>query len=80
MIEARVQHPLMPLGLFRLRNVAIANVVGVLWAAAMFAWFFISALYLQRVLGYRPVAGRARVFAGQPDHGVLFARPVGARW
>ena len=54
-IEARVQHPLMPLALFRLRNVAVANVVGVLWAAAMFAWFFISALYLQRVLGYRPV-------------------------
>ena len=54
-IEARVQHPLMPLGLFKLRNVAVANVVGVLWAAAMFAWFFISALYLQRVLGYRPM-------------------------
>jgi MFS family permease len=35
-----------------LRNVATANVVGVLWAAAMFAWFFISALYLQQVLGY----------------------------
>ncbi|WP_240702553.1 DHA2 family efflux MFS transporter permease subunit [Trinickia terrae] len=54
-IEARAQHPLMPLGLFRLRNVATANLVGVLWAAAMFAWFFISALYLQRVLGYRPL-------------------------
>jgi predicted MFS family arabinose efflux permease len=54
-IEARVQHPLMPLGLFRLRNVAIANVAAVLWAAAMFAWFFLSALYLQRVLGYRPL-------------------------
>jgi len=51
-IEARVAHPLMPLRLFALRNVATANVVGVLWAAAMFAWFFISALYLQRVLGY----------------------------
>ena len=44
----------MPLGLFRLRNVATANVVGVLWAAAMFAWFFLSALYLQLVLGYSP--------------------------
>jgi len=54
-IEARVQHPLLPLALFRLRNVATANAVGVLWAAAMFAWFFISALYLQRVLGYRPL-------------------------
>jgi len=51
-IEARVAAPLMPLGLFRLRNVATANVVGVLWAAAMFAWFFISALYMQLVLGY----------------------------
>ena len=54
-IEARVRAPLMPLGLFRLRNVAVANVVGVLWAAAMFAWFFISALYMQRVLGYGPL-------------------------
>ena len=51
-IEARVRNPLMPLSLFRLRNVAVANVAGVLWAAAMFAWFFISALYLQLVLGY----------------------------
>lgn len=54
-IEARVGSPLMPLRLFRLRNVATANVVGVLWAAAMFAWFFLSALYLQLVLGYSPL-------------------------
>jgi MFS family permease len=54
-IEARVASPLMPLGLFRLRNVATSNVVGVLWAAAMFAWFFLSALYLQLVLGYSPL-------------------------
>src|SRR5262245_41037586 len=54
-IEARVPSPLMPLRLFRLRNVATANGVGVLWAAAMFAWFFLSALYLQRVLGYTPL-------------------------
>jgi EmrB/QacA subfamily drug resistance transporter len=54
-IESRVGSPLMPLGLFRLRNVAVANVVGVLWAGAMFAWFFLSALYLQLVLGYSPL-------------------------
>ena len=54
-IESRVSSPLMPLRLFRLRNVATANVVGVLWAAAMFAWFFLSALYLQLVLGYSPL-------------------------
>jgi EmrB/QacA subfamily drug resistance transporter len=54
-IEARTPSPLVPLGLFRLRNLATANVVGVLWAAAMFAWFFLSALYLQLVLGYSPL-------------------------
>ncbi|HEX9416269.1 MAG TPA: DHA2 family efflux MFS transporter permease subunit [Gaiellaceae bacterium] len=54
-IESRISSPLMPLRLFRLRNVATANVVGVLWAAAMFAWFFLSALYLQLVLGYSPL-------------------------
>ncbi|WP_422095952.1 DHA2 family efflux MFS transporter permease subunit [Variovorax sp.] len=54
-IEARVKHPLMPLGLFRLRSVSVSNVVGVLWAAAMFAWFFISALYMQLVLAYTPM-------------------------
>ncbi|MDB5766658.1 MAG: frnF [Collimonas fungivorans] len=54
-IETRVRVPLMPLRLFQLRNVAVANIVGVLWAAAMFAWFFLSALYLQLVLGYKPL-------------------------
>jgi EmrB/QacA subfamily drug resistance transporter len=54
-IESRVESPLMPLRLFRLRNLATANVVGVLWAAAMFAWFFLSALYMQLVLGYTPL-------------------------
>ena len=39
-------------GLFRLRNLATANVIGILWAASMFAWFFLSALYMQLVLGY----------------------------
>jgi EmrB/QacA subfamily drug resistance transporter len=54
-IEATVSAPLVPLGLFRKRNVTTANVIGVLWAAAMFAWFFLSALYLQLVLGYSPL-------------------------
>ena len=38
-----------------MRNMATADVVGVLWAAAMFAWFFMSALYMQLVLGYSPL-------------------------
>jgi EmrB/QacA subfamily drug resistance transporter len=55
LIESRVRDPLMPLRLFRIRSIAVSNVIGVLWAAAMFAWFFISALYMQLVLGYTPM-------------------------
>ena len=54
-IEARVSSPLMPLGIFRNRNVTGANVVGVLMAGGLFAWFFFSALYLQEILGYTPL-------------------------
>ncbi len=54
-IEAKVASPLVPLSLFRLRDLTTANVIAVLWAAGMFAWFFLSALYLQIVLGYSPL-------------------------
>jgi EmrB/QacA subfamily drug resistance transporter len=54
-IEARIAQPLMPLSLFHSRNVSTANVIATLWAASMFAWFFISALYLQIVLEYTPM-------------------------
>jgi EmrB/QacA subfamily drug resistance transporter len=54
-LESRVESPLMPLGLLKLRSVAASNVVGILWSAAMFAMFFLSALYLQLVLGYSPL-------------------------
>ena len=54
-IEARVSSPLMPLGILRLHNIRVANVVGALMAAAMFGWFFLAALYLQLVLGYSPL-------------------------
>ena len=50
--ESRTASPLVPLRLFALRNVSISQVVGVLWAGAMFAWFFLATLYLQQVLGY----------------------------
>jgi EmrB/QacA subfamily drug resistance transporter len=50
--EQKASAPLVPLRLFKLRNVTVSQIVGVLWAAAMFAWFFLAALYLQQVLGY----------------------------
>jgi EmrB/QacA subfamily drug resistance transporter len=70
-IEARISSPLVPLGLFRLRNLAFSNVVGVLWAAAMFAWFFLSALYLQLVLGYSPLEVGLAFLPGNVIMGVL---------
>jgi EmrB/QacA subfamily drug resistance transporter len=50
--EARTANPLMPLRLFRSRNVAGANIVQALFVAGMFGMFFLGALYMQRVLGY----------------------------
>ncbi len=70
-IESNVRAPLVPLGLFRLRNVAVSNVVGILWAAAMFAWFFLSALYLQLVLGYSPLQVGLAFLPGNIIMGIL---------
>ena len=74
LIESRVKEPLVPLSLFRHRNVSTANVAGVLWAAAMFAWFFIAALYLQFVLGYSP---RELAFAFLPANLIMAAFSFG---
>jgi EmrB/QacA subfamily drug resistance transporter len=54
-VESRASHPLVPLELFKHRTLATANGVAALLAAAMFSWFFLSALYLQLVLGYDPL-------------------------
>ena len=53
--QARIPNPLMPLRLFKSRNVAGANIVMAFLVAGMFAMFFLGALYLQRVLGYDPL-------------------------
>ena len=50
--EARTGNPLMPLRLFRARNVTGANAIQALVVAGMFATFFMGSLYLQRVQGY----------------------------
>ncbi|HEX8054210.1 MAG TPA: DHA2 family efflux MFS transporter permease subunit [Thermoleophilaceae bacterium] len=53
--QARIPNPLMPLRLFRSRNVVTANTLQILLVAGMFGMFFLGALYLQRVLGYDPL-------------------------
>jgi len=53
--EARVRNPLVPLRIFRSRNVAGANLVRMLFPVGLFGSFFLGALYLQNVLGYAPL-------------------------
>jgi len=51
-VERRTPAPLVPLDAFRSRNLTVSNAVMVLIVAGIFGWFFFSALYMQRVLGY----------------------------
>jgi EmrB/QacA subfamily drug resistance transporter len=53
--QARIANPLMPLRLFRSRNVGGANLVQALLVVGMFGLFFLGALYMQRILGYDPL-------------------------
>ncbi len=53
--QARIPGPLMPLRLFRSRNVAGANLIQGLLVVGMFGMFFLGALYLQQILGYDPL-------------------------
>jgi EmrB/QacA subfamily drug resistance transporter len=50
--QARIENPLMPLRLFRSRNVSAANVVMALLVVGFFGMFFLGALYMQGILGY----------------------------
>ncbi len=53
--QTRIENPLMPLRLFRSRNVTGSNLVMAMVVVGMFGLFFLGALYLQRILGYTPL-------------------------
>lgn len=53
--ELRSSHPLMPLRIFRIRNITGANLTMMPIVAGMFSTFFFTSLYVQTVLGYSPV-------------------------
>ncbi|MFE6717969.1 MFS transporter [Streptomyces albidoflavus] len=53
--QATAAQPLLPLGLFRSRSLAAANIVQFLLIAGMFGLLFFGTLYLQRVLAYSPL-------------------------
>ena len=55
MNELRAKHPLVPLSIFRLRNVTGANLIQLCIASALFSVFFFTTLYIQNILGYSPV-------------------------
>jgi EmrB/QacA subfamily drug resistance transporter len=50
--QARTPNPLVPLRIFRSRNVSGANLVQMLMVAGLFGMFFLGVLYLQGILGY----------------------------
>ncbi len=54
--QARIANPLMPLRLFRSRNVTGANLVMALLVVGFFGMFFLGALYLQGILDYSALA------------------------
>ncbi|MDD7928199.1 MFS transporter [Microbacterium thalli] len=73
MIERRTAQPLVPLGVFRNRNLTVGNIVMLLGGAAMVALFFALSVYMQSVLGYDalttgltqlPLAGALVIVAG----------------
>jgi EmrB/QacA subfamily drug resistance transporter len=54
-IEARHRAPLVPLDVFRLRNLSGGNAVSLLLGGALLVTFFFVTLYMQQVLGYSPI-------------------------
>ena len=69
--QATASRPLVPLRIFRSRNVSGANVVQALMVAGMFGMFFMGTLYLQRVLGYDAVQTGAAFLPVSAAIGVL---------
>jgi len=50
--QAHARNPLLPLRVFRSRNIAGSNIIQVLTVAGLFGFFFLGTLYLRRVLEY----------------------------
>jgi EmrB/QacA subfamily drug resistance transporter len=55
LVESRVEAPLLPLRMLRMRTIAGANSVGFLLGASFFGFIFVGTLYMQQVLGYSAI-------------------------
>jgi EmrB/QacA subfamily drug resistance transporter len=69
--ESRAGTPIMPLRIFRSRNVTGANVVQMLMVSGLFGMFFLGVLYLQRVLGFDAIETGAAFLPVSVSIGVL---------
>ena len=81
--QALASRPLLPLRIFRSRQLSGANVIMVLMVAGLVGFQFFSALYLQRVLGYTPVETSMAFLPGPMLIGVIslvFAAPLITRF
>lgn len=81
--QARISNPLVPLRLFRARNVTGANLVLILLVVGMFSMFFMGALYMQQILGYDPLEVGLAFLPGSVIMGVMslgVAGPVAMRF
>jgi predicted MFS family arabinose efflux permease len=72
--EATARNPLIPLRIFRSRNVSGANAIQALSIAGMFAMFFLGTLYLQEILGYDALEIGLAFLPGTIAMGILSAR------
>jgi EmrB/QacA subfamily drug resistance transporter len=54
--EATARHPMLPLGLFRIRNFWVTNLTTLATYAGLIGGLFFIGLYLQQVVGYSPLA------------------------
>jgi EmrB/QacA subfamily drug resistance transporter len=77
-IESRSSAPLVPLSIFRRRKMVAADVTILLAAAAVFSTFYFVSLYLQQILGYRPLGAGAAflVFSAGIATGATSARKL----
>ena len=55
LIEARSQHPMIQISLFRSRVFSGGTLVMMMWAFGVFGIYFFTSLYLQSILGFSPV-------------------------
>jgi EmrB/QacA subfamily drug resistance transporter len=55
LIERRSKAPLMRLSIFRVRTLAVGDVVMLLVGSGLFGMFFFASLYVQEILGYSPL-------------------------